>query len=194
MHLLSGAWGSTAAMITITEALSEINLVKKKLATKQSHIKEMLIRADHMQDVFEKEGGSKAVIEREMQSIRDLQLRLIHIRSQISKANLSTIITLTEGNLTMIQSIHDWLIWKREVVKEQVAFLHHVNQTVKGHLDAAGKQPQVYKDEAGAIHLVKSIINIHYPDWLTHQANIQAILEKLDGQLSLKNATVLVDA
>jgi hypothetical protein len=181
-------------MITITEALSEINLIKKKLATKHQKVNEMLIRADHVPDQFEKEGGSKVVIEREAQSIHDLQMRLIHIRSGISKANLNTPITISEGTLTMMQSIHDWLIWKREIVKDHIAFLHGVNQTVKSHLDAISKQPQVYKDEAGVIQLVKSVVNIHYPDWLTAQSNIQSILEKLDGQLSLKNATVLIDA
>lgn len=181
-------------MITITEALSEINLIKKKIQAKQKKVKEMLIRTEHVPDPFEKEGGSKVVIEREMQAIHDLQTRLIHIRSQISQANLKHPITLTEGNLTMLQSIHDWLIWKREVVKDHVDFLHAVNHAVKTHIDLTSKQPQVYKDEAGNIQLVKTSTNISYPDYLAAESYMSGILEKLDGQLSLKNATILIDA
>jgi hypothetical protein len=181
-------------MITITEALSEINLIKKKLQSKHQKVKDMLIRAEHVPDAFEKEGGSKEVIAREVQSANDLAMRLVHIRSGISRANLGTTITLTENNLSVTQSIHDWLIWKREIVKDHLAFLNNVNNTVKLHTDSISKQPQVYKDNDGNVHLVKSIVNVHYPDWLALQANISAILEKLDGQLSLKNATVTIDA
>jgi hypothetical protein len=181
-------------MITITEALSEINLIKKKVTGKRAQIQQMLIRATHIPDVYEKEGGSKAFIEREMQAIADLNLRLIRIRSEISHANLETQITLSEGAFTLTQSIHDWLIWKRELVKEQLQFVNSVNTTVKLHIDSVSKQPQVYKDEEGNIHLVKSEVNIHYPSWVAQQASLNALFEKLDGQLSLKNATVTIDA
>ena len=177
-------------MITITEGLSEINLIKKKLATKRANIHQITIRATHVPDVYEKEGGSRAHIDREMQSISDLYHRLIRIRSQISAANLVHVISITEEDLTISQSIHDWLIWKREIVKDEIGFFNNANHAIKMHLDTISKQPQVHKDEQGTIHLVKHEINVDYPKWIRYQANLNSILEKLDGQLSLKNAII----
>jgi hypothetical protein len=179
-------------MMTITEALSEINLIKKKLISKRAAIQQTLVRATHMPDVYEKEGGSRQFMSREMQSIADLNLRLIRIRSEISRVNQTTFITITEGELTISQSIHDWLIWKREVIKDLLSFMQQVTHAVKMHNDTASKQPQVYKDEKDAVALVKYEVNIHYPDWMLTQANLNAALEKLDGQLSLKNATTFI--
>jgi hypothetical protein len=180
-------------MITITEALSEINLIKKKLVSKRGVVSQMLIRAEHIPDTYEKEGGSRAYIDREVQSINDLCLRLISIRAGINRANLKETITISENGHAISQSIHDWLIWKREIINDDLNFYKTVTHAVKMHLDSVSKQPQVYKDDAGNIHLVKSMINIDYPAWQAAHARASAILEKLDGQLSLKNATILID-
>lgn len=181
------------SLITITEALSEINLIKKKLADKRNVVQGMVMSAEHVPDPYANDGGSAAVVMREVQSMQDLMKRLVRIRAGISSANLVTMVTLTEGSSTLTQSVHDCLIWKREIVKDENIFLNNVTRTVKAHLDQASKQPQVYKDDGGAIHLVKTRLNIDYPQWMKVQAETDALLERLDGQLSLKNATVTID-
>lgn len=77
-------------------------------------------------------------------------------------------------------------------MKDDIAFLQVITRNVKGHLDAMSKQPQIYKDNDGNIQLVQSKVNIDYPKCLKRLENLNAVLEKLDGQLSLKNATTFL--
>lgn len=175
--------------MTITEALSEINLVKKKIEKKSLNVLENLIRAKHIKDPFESSGGSKKVNESEIQAIRDLNNRLVKLRAAISIANLGNEISVEgEG-----KSIHDWLIWKREVSKNEMDFSAKIPSLVKTHMDQVTRQPQVYKDDEGKTHLVDFEINVDYPEFVKENGKLQNILGKLDGQLSLKNATIVVE-
>lgn len=172
--------------ITITEALSEVNLVKKKIAAKQEKIRGALVRADHVKDPFEKEDGSVEMIKREFQAIQDLSTRLQKIRAGISQTNISTTITI-EGQT---RSIHDWLVWRRELQKGEQGFIQICHSTVKQHVDSLMRQPQVVKDNEGKATLVEYKINVDYAELLKRDHTITEILERLDGQLSLKNATI----
>lgn len=104
--------------ITITEALSEVNLIKKKIASKQNRITTALVRATHVADPFESEGGSKAMIKSELQGIHDLNRRLARIRAGISQANLETEITIGEDNRT----IHDWAYLEERDCRRAIVF------------------------------------------------------------------------
>lgn len=177
------------AQITITEALSEINLIKKKIQAKQTKIQGMLTQVEHLPDPWAQLGGASAVIKAEYQAIMDLQERLKSIRAGISQANLENTIHLGVRSL----SIHDWLIWKREIYKPHEQFIKSVNSAVKSYIDQASKSPQVYKDDAGNVQLVKTKVNIEYPDWQRYEQELMEINEKLDGQLSLKNATIFIE-
>jgi len=175
--------------ITITEALSEINLIKKKVITKQSKIECALIRAEHLPDPFLTEGGSEEMIKREYQGLRDLNRRLQTIRAKISLANLSNEITVEDET----RSIHDWLIWKREISADQIKFTHRVHTAIAGHMKTAGTQPQVFKDAEDKVKLVQYKVNIDYAEWLQRHTVLSEKLEKLDGKLSLKNATIVLE-
>lgn len=175
--------------ITITEALSEVNLIKKKIIAKQARIQSAVVRAEHNPDPFLSDGGSSAMVKAESQGIHDLNRRLSKIRSEISRANLGNEITLGEDT----RSIHDWLVWKREIAKDQIKFTYDVHRAVKAHLDMTAKQPQVYKDADGNNQLVKWTINVDYAYWLKQNEQLEEKLEQLDGKLSLKNATIVVN-
>lgn len=175
--------------MTITEALSEVNLVKKKVEKKSLNVLQNLIRAKHLKDPFEADGGSKKVNESEVQAIDDLNSRLIKLRAAISRANLDNSIAIDKTKM----SIHDWLIWKREVSKSASEFAQKIPQLVKTHIDQVTRQPQVYKDSEEKTHLVDYEINIDYPGFIKRSERISDSLEKLDGQLSLKNATIVVE-
>lgn len=129
------------------------------------------------------------MISKEHQSMRDLQRRLQRIRAAISQANLDNMITVND----MTQSIHDWLIWKREIAAESNGFLQLITHQTKVHMDQAGKSPQVFKDEKEQLKVVKWIYHIDYSEWLRMYEKGNEALEKLDGQLSLKNATIVVE-
>ena len=175
--------------ITITEALSEINLVKKKISAKQAKIQSALVQAEHIADPFLSEGGSEAMIKAESQGIYDLNYRLAKIRAEISHANLTHKISLGEDS----RSIHDWLIWKREIATGQIRFTKEVHEAIKNHNKSSSDRPQVYKDSEEKVQLVKYKINVDYADWLKREAELNEKLEKLDGQLSLKNATIVIE-
>lgn len=174
---------------TITEALSEVNLIKKKIEAGRTAILTTLVRPKHLKDAYESEGGSTELIKRATQSLNDLYKRLEKIRGAISQANLDNEITVGETTKT----IFDWLTWKREISAEHLSFVTKVHTTTKSELDKLMKQPQVYKDEIGATHLLEVVANIDLGDYLKKIEQTNETIERLDGLLSLKNATIVVE-
>jgi hypothetical protein len=174
--------------MTITEGLSELNLIKKKIKTKENAFLGNLILAEHVKDPYENEGGTPEHLKKEFQSLTDLRRRLVKIRSAIASANLENEITLGE----MTFSIHDWLTWKREISKEETSFINSVVSGTKSTLDKIAQQPQIYKDSEEKTHLVKFKTCIDYPEFVRKQEKMQELFENLDGKLSLKNATIVI--
>ena len=175
--------------MTITEALAEIKLIEKKAEKKRQTVGANLVRYEHVKDPFESDGGSKVAMKREVQSIGDLENQLVKIRSAIAKANIET--TLTVGEQT--KSVYDWLTWKREVSEKQVQFFKHVYENIKHQIDKQATNPQVFKTEEGQVQVAKLSYNLEYADFLSASQKLSDTLETLDGKLSLKNATVMVD-
>jgi hypothetical protein len=173
--------------ITITEALAEVKTISKRLEAKQKFVLEYLTRPENEKDPLEKDGGpgSAESIVRARQAIHDLQERLILIRSQIHKANLSNNITI--GAQT--RSISDWLAWKREVYEGSVNFLSNITQKVsqqgRALLNRGGKQEN--------IPIPGVVININPTTLAQEVEEITTAYETLDGQLSLKNATITIE-
>lgn len=174
--------------MTITEALSEINLIKKKLEHKKKNTLTLLIKPDHTPDIYATEGGTPVFLKREFQSIDDLYRRFIKIRSAISKANIENDITLGERT----QSIHDWLTWKREISKDETNFVNTVVTQTKGQLDEIGKSPRCFNDTEGKPQLLKVSAMVDYTSFVKKQEELAVLFEQLDGKLSLKNATIIV--
>ncbi len=175
--------------LTITEALSEINLIKKKIAKKKETVLGTLVRASHLPDPYVNQGGSEAFVKSEQQSINDLTNRLIRIRSSIARANVENRVTI--GGLE--QSIYDWLTFKREIADDLIAFTNNVHRQVEQHSQRAAQQPQVYKTEDGKTQLVEYKINVDQGEWLKKNEDLVEKKEKLDGLLSLKNATIVIE-
>jgi hypothetical protein len=175
--------------MTITEGLAEIKLIEKKMEKKKTMIVSNLTRFKQVKDPFEKEGGSQTTIRQEMQSVSDLQKRLENIRSAIAKANLFESVTV--GAQT--KSIYSWLIWKREILENDEKFKQSIVNQIKSQIDRQSVNPQVWKTEAGGVELCELILNADYGEQLKALENLGDIKEKLDGQLSLKNATVVIE-
>lgn len=174
--------------ITITEALSEINLIKKKIEHKKTSMQNLFVTASHAKDPYAEEGGSAAFLKKEFQALTDLRTRFVKLRAAISVANMDTEVTINERTM----SIHDWLTWKREIVKEEQTFTNAVVTSVNATLNQVQRSPQCYDDAEGKKHLVVFNTNIDLPSFVKRQENLTTMLENLDGQLSLKNATVMV--
>lgn len=175
--------------ITITEALSELNLLSKKIEKKQQTVLSNLVRYDHVKDPFESAGGTQQVMTSECRAISDLQKRYVTIRSKIAEANTKNRIVIGQKDMT----INEWLNWKREISEKEKTFVNKVHSSIKGLLDQSATKPNVIKDDQGQMKIVNVIPNLDYGTFIKASEDIQDVIEKLDGQLSLKNATILID-
>lgn len=176
-------------MLTITEALAEVNLLKKKIQDKEQYSMAMIYRASHQQDPWIKEGGAPTCLAQEKQAIGDLRKRLIKIRSAISKKNLETLVEINGES----KCIFDWLTWRREVYQEQKQYLTRLYNEASAVTKKAQNRPEVYKNAEGENVLVSYIKNIDEGPIKEELERIEEIFLKLDGQLSLKNATTVID-
>lgn len=171
--------------ITITEALAEIKLAQKKIDKKKIAIGTALTRYDKTPDPHGGEGGSKAFVKAELQSIGDIYDRLVRIRAAISTINSSTML-LVEG---VTKTIGEWLVWKREVCDAQLAIYTTIRDAVNQDIQKITKQPQLFTDDkTGERLLVKLEVNIDLTEHNQKMEKIMTIKERLDGLLSLKNA------
>lgn len=175
-------------MITITEALSEVNLLKKKIQESDQAAKGCLVRVAHVQDPYEKHGGSVEQYAKSTQSSNDLRRRLVDIRSKISKANIENQITINDQTM----SIFDWLTWKREIYPELLKASQDQIGTLRESLAKEANRPEVWKDENGNTQLVKYVRNADLKLLEDKQNRLVDTYGKLDGQLSLRNATITI--
>src|SRR5258708_17462080 len=109
----------TANTITITEALQEIKTVGNRLKKKRIAIGTYLARDKRIIDPLAGDGGSEKYITQERQSIKDLETRIINIRTAIQHSNLSA--SLTVGDTT--RKVAEWLVWRKEVAEDSRNFL-----------------------------------------------------------------------
>lgn len=176
------------AIITITEALAEIPTIEKRIEKKNQFILNYLYRQSSVRDPHEKEGGSNVLISRELQAIHDLQERIIKIRAAIQKANSEN--TITVGNET--RSIVDWLAWRREIASKQQQFLQEMMNKINGMRQEALRQGVgVTNKDAGFSS--DYVVNLNERELADNIESLENVLGTLDGQLSLKNATISID-
>ena len=176
------------AKLTITEALAEIKTIKSRIAKKREGIGAYLVRQEKFKDPLEKDGGSRTFIARERQGIADLEQRMVDIRRAIQTANMQETVTL--GGTS--RSIADWLAWRREVAPDAQKFLNALRSGVNSvRADAARKGVSVTASETGKPDDV--IVNVNEILLAAEIDALEETLGALDGQLSLKNATVMVD-
>lgn len=175
--------------ITITEALAEIKLIEKKIEKKEAVLRGNVSRIKQMPDPYEKDGGSRLANERELQAVGDLRERHIKIRRSIAAANLANSIKIESQE----RSIAEWLIFKREVLEKNKSLYGALATGAKRAIDTFAAQPQLYKDPQGSPQLAEVVINYDYPALLKQSEQLQFIDDKLDGQLSLKNALIVIE-
>lgn len=180
--------------ITITEALAEIKTVGKRIEKKREYITQYLFRAEGMRDPLEKDGGSPEVIRRERQAIADLEDRIIALRLGIQRANDKTLVTINGQGLT----ITEWLTWRRDVAPTRKAWLATLRAALMRVRDKAKTQGSVVLSatataSSGEAKPTDVVVNIDESDLASEIERIEDVLGQLDGQLSLKNATVFID-
>lgn len=177
--------------ITITEALAEIKTIGKRLESKRNSIGPYLVRQDGVRDPLEKDGGSAKFIAQERQAIGDLEDRVISLRRGIQAANDATSVTINGKSRT----ISEWLTWRRDVAPGQKVFLTGLRNALNNVRNKARQDGVALISATATTAETKPTDLIVSIDEGSLNAEIEAIedtLGQLDGQLSLKNATVTI--
>jgi len=176
--------------MTITEALAEIKTIGKRLEKKRAFVEQFLARQEGLKDPLSREGGSVEALRETRQSIDALEERIIRIRRSIAKAN--DVVELSVGGRS--RTIAEWLIWRREVASGRTQFLTRLQNAI-GSVRSQAKQKgwNVVRAEGEAQAQTDFIVNIDERALSAEIELMEEILGSLDGQLSLKNATTMVE-
>lgn len=170
--------------MTITEGLAEIKTLVKRIEKKKLFILANLAHASTMHDPLTKDGGSDSIVEKELQAIKDMENRLVSIRIWIAQANAATAITLNGQTKT----IAEWLIWKREVAPGRSNLLAQMTiglASMRKQIEDKGRE---VADKG--LDLIPHVSEVGLAQWNEEH---ETILSELDGQLSLRNATVQIE-
>lgn len=174
--------------MTITEALAEIKLARKKITSEQEFVNRYLTRPVDKVDPLEVDGGSTEVLKRKLQSIGDLEDRIIKIRYLINESNMKT--NLTIGDTTM--SIAEWLYWRREVYPLTLAFFQEMFNRIHANRDRAYNPARLLaaQTEASGAQIKVHVDEVNIQDTLLTLSEVE---NTLDGKLSLLNARVEIE-
>lgn len=177
--------------ITITEVLAEIKTIGKRVAKRREGLMQYLGRQDGVRDPLEKDGGSTEFIKRERQAVADMDKRLIALRLGIAAANDATKVTI-KG---VTRTISEWLTWRRDVAPGEQAFLGALRRQLQALRENAKRQGVAVVQAVATTGDTKPsdiVINIDEAALAAEIDTLEEILGELDGQLSLKNATVAI--
>lgn len=184
-----------ATKLTITEALAEIKTIGKRLDKKKQAVLLNVARDGRTFDPLGKDGGSEKFVAQERQAIRDLEDRLIRIRTQIQLTNLNT--PLTVGKRRM--SVAEWLTFRREVAEGQQLFYSGLSQSIRA-IRTKYEQPSfAVSSRATAINQtgeskpIEVAVHLDEKALIGEQEELETLLGTLDGQLSLLNATTTIE-
>jgi hypothetical protein len=177
------------AQITLTEALAEIKTIDKRIEKKREFVLGYLLRQEMFKDPLEKDGGSVSAIKRELQSIHDLEERKVHIRRAIQQANERNSITVGKQTRT----IADWLVWRREVAPIQQQFLANIRGKIEQARQEALRRGAGLSSTADSAKPNDVIVNVNEQELAREIESLEDVLGTLDGQLSLRNATLFLD-
>lgn len=186
--------------MTITEALAEVPLAKKKITQAETNILRYLARPEERRDPLEDEGGSEEYVVSQLQSIEDNWKRLVRIRMAIGSANTDYKVTVGEYTKT----IEAWLIWRREVYPYQQRLydqmVRRIDEERKGDRiqqsgSALGNFQRFQQQSQQTEYPGKGDVKVEYDE--KHLAELVDVLEetngKLDGRLTLFNSTVEIE-
>lgn len=182
-------------ILTVQECLARLKTLTDRIQKKEAFVIQHAFRHTFYQDPLESAGGSKAALKAEYQSIQDLRQHYVEVRAAVNRSNEATSVTV--GAVT--RTISEWLIWKREIQKSEVNFLVSLKAKIdQGKAEVmrnfAVVRQQGVQDAGTAKEAEKSLLVVNVDEMVLHKLadELTEILNQLDGQLSLKNATVTI--
>lgn len=168
--------------MTITEALAEMKTLIKRIQSKREYVTTYLLRIETLKDPL---GDSKKAIAEEMQAINDLETRLVDLRRAVNFQNDITTIEI-EG---LSKTIAGWIVWRRDVAPSRERFITQLRSKLNQARDQLRTQP-MYATKEQSEKPLDMVVNVDEQALNEEAEQIKNILGQLDGQLSLKNATV----
>lgn len=182
--------------MTIAKAFAELKTLRQRIEKKQAFITSYLGRPSKLPwadgamecpDPLADQGGSEEVIGREVQSARDLMLRVVKIRTAIMKENLLHMIDVAGKK----QTVYEALVWRREVAGLERSFWSSLANKARdlSTMGRAGLQRQASKDVVD----VEALIAYPPAKILEEQERIDKALGELDGNLSVYNSLTEIE-
>jgi hypothetical protein len=175
--------------LTISDALAEVQTIRRRIDQKQQLIAAYLLREAKYRDPLGAEGGSAAVLAREWASVRALHERTVLLRRLIQNAYERTLITFGEQT----RSLADWLAWRREVSARRAGFLRTLSTRIRGARARAALHARAFPSESGRDKPADVIVHLNEQELAREAETLEELLGNLNGQLGLKNATITID-
>ncbi len=174
--------------LTITEALADIKTTTARIQKKKENVMRYFSRSSKLRDPLENEGGSKEFVKRERQGIKDLEEKVVLLRSAIQKINLNTELTISGETKT----VSEWLNWRREIANGQKSFLAQMVQSLAILRQNATKQGLSVTDK-DSVNPDDVLVMVNEKELAAEIEKLEEILGSLDGKLSLLNATTFIE-
>jgi hypothetical protein len=181
--------------LTVTEALAEIKTLGKRLEKRRENVFPYIVRQRAVTDplIDDVQGGSPEFIRRERQAAKDLEERLVRLRVAIQAMNQRETISINGEERT----IAAWLTWRKEILPGRREFIQKLRQKLERvRLEAAQKQVGVINVDAsqqGSAKYLDLLVNISEADLAGEAEHLELVVGTLDGALSLKNATTVIN-
>jgi hypothetical protein len=181
--------------MTITEALAELKTINKRLQTKRQNTLQYVARDARVKDPLEREGGSVEFLRRERQAIRDLEKRVVDIRTAIQRSNLETRTGIGGGIGGHEMSVAEWLTWRREVSVSSREYLNLLQVNIKNMRDKLQKDGRAMIAASAEADAKPGDVVVHLEEktLLEEQEIFDTVMGELDGRLSLLNATTTIE-
>lgn len=155
--------------MTVTQALAEIKTIPKRIDKKHTAILRHLAYDARLKDPISQAGGSGLYVQRELQSIRDLELRLIDLRLAVQKSNLTSVIKVGRREL----SVAGWLAWKKDVSESMRQRLHSMSLHIEG----------ARRNMDATVNMDETLLTAEIEE-------LERIMGELDGLLTMHNSRV----
>jgi len=175
-------------MQTVTEALAELATIDKRLGKKSQDMLPYVARLEQIKDPFVKTGGSEKYLTEQRQSFHDLMMRKINLRGAIARANSETMIQIGRQEM----SVADWLVWKRECYGVKSGMLKGLLSQVQGARTEAQKRGVGFVKQESVSVPEDIVVCLDEQALIEELDELEETYGRLDGLLSLKNATTTV--
>lgn len=171
--------------MNIAHGFSEIRLSEKKISHAEAFITQNLARGASLIDPYADKGSSqKEEVERSLQSIHDLEERIVDIKLAIARANASTSFTID----MVTRTVAEWIIWRQTSADRQLKLIQDVAATIRrlGNEHTASLRGLALGRDTKPDQMIFFLDEQWVRDQLDRH---EEIYEKLDAELSVFNAT-----